>query len=82
VVGMPHARLGEQAVAVIVPRAGTAPTLADLTSLLAAHDVPRGSHPERVVTVDELPKTEFGKHNKAAVKELLRVDVNPRECNQ
>jgi acyl-CoA synthetase (AMP-forming)/AMP-acid ligase II len=71
VVGMPHPRLGEQAVAVIVPRAGAAPTLADLTAMLTDRDVPRQSHPERVVIVEALPKTEFGKHNKAAVKQTL-----------
>jgi acyl-CoA synthetase (AMP-forming)/AMP-acid ligase II len=71
VVGVPHPRLGEQAVAVIVPRAGTEPTLADLTALLTERDVPRQSHPERVVIADDLPKTEFGKHNKAAVKQML-----------
>jgi acyl-CoA synthetase (AMP-forming)/AMP-acid ligase II len=71
VVGMPHDRLGEQAVAVIVPRPGSKPTLADVTALLVARDVPRQSHPERVVLVDDLPKTEFGKHNKAKVKQVL-----------
>jgi len=71
VVGVPHPRLGEQAVAVVVPRPGTKPTLPDLTALLADRDVPRLSHPERIVLVDELPKTEFGKHNKTMVKQLL-----------
>ncbi|XVQ11050.1 class I adenylate-forming enzyme family protein [Spirillospora sp. CA-255316] len=71
VVGVPHPRLGEQAVAVIVPRPGSEPTLADLTGLLAEHDVPRQSHPEQVVLVEELPKTEFGKHNKAMVRQML-----------
>ena len=71
VVGMPHPRLGEQAVAVIVPRPGTAPELAELTAILAERDVPRGSHPEHIVIVDDLPKTEFGKHNKAKVKQML-----------
>ncbi len=76
VVGMPHPRLGEQAVAVVVPCAGAAPTLADLTDLLAERDVPRHAHPERIVIVDELPKTEFGKHNKIAVKQMLEA-VSP-----
>jgi acyl-CoA synthetase (AMP-forming)/AMP-acid ligase II len=71
VVGMPHPRLGEQAVAVVVPRPGAEPGLAELTALLAERDVPRGSHPEHVVIVDELPKTEFGKHNKSKVKQML-----------
>lgn len=71
VVGVPHPRLGEQAVAVVVPRPGTEPALADLTGLLAERDVPRQSHPERIVLVTELPKTEFGKHNKPMVKQML-----------
>jgi acyl-CoA synthetase (AMP-forming)/AMP-acid ligase II len=80
VVGMPHPRLGEQAVAVIVTRAGTEPALADLTALLAERDVPRQSHPERVVIVDDLPKTEFGKHNKAMVKQML-ADMEARPAS-
>jgi acyl-CoA synthetase (AMP-forming)/AMP-acid ligase II len=71
VVGVPHPRLGEQAVAVVVPRPGTEPNLAELTALLMEGDVPRQSHPERVVIVGDLPKTEFGKHNKATVKQML-----------
>ena len=39
--------------------------------------MPRGSHPERLVIVDDLPKTEFGKHNKATVKQMLaELDTN------
>jgi acyl-CoA synthetase (AMP-forming)/AMP-acid ligase II len=68
---MPHPRLGEQAVAVVVPRPGADPTLGDLTALLLERDVPRQSHPERLVVVDDLPKTEFGKHNKAAVRQVV-----------
>ena len=35
------------------------------------------SHPERIVIVDDLPKTEFGKHNKATVKQMLtELDTN------
>ncbi|MBB4781566.1 class I adenylate-forming enzyme family protein [Streptomyces rapamycinicus] len=81
VVGMPHPRLGEQAVAVVVPRPGSEPTLADLTGLLAERDVPRQSHPERIVLVAELPKTEFGKHNKPMVKQLLTDLDTPSEVN-
>jgi acyl-coenzyme A synthetase/AMP-(fatty) acid ligase len=71
VVGAPHPRLGEQAVAVVVPSPGAEPTLADPTALLTERDVPRPSHPEHIVLVDDLPKTEFGKHNKPAVKQML-----------
>ena len=71
VVGMPHPRLGEQVVAVVVPRRGTEPSLEDLTSLLAERDVPRSSFPERIALMEDLPKTEFGKHNKATVRRLL-----------
>lgn len=77
VVGMPHPRLGEQAVAAVVPRPGAEPGLADLTAFLAQRDVPRGSHPEHLVIVAELPKTEFGKHNKSKVKQML-LDMDAR----
>jgi acyl-coenzyme A synthetase/AMP-(fatty) acid ligase len=71
VVGMPHERLGEQAVAVVVARVGTRPTLEDLVALLEQGDVPRPSHPEHLVLVPDLPKTEYGKHDKGAVRKLL-----------
>ena len=57
--------------AVVVPRPGTEPTLADLAALLAERDVPRQSHPEHIVLVADLPKTEYGKHNKPQVRQVL-----------
>ena len=82
VVGMPHPRLGEQAVAVIVPRPGAEPGLGDLTALLAERDVPRQSFPEHVVIVDDLPKTEFGKHNKVRVKQMLAEKETSSEASR
>jgi hypothetical protein len=56
--------------AVVARRRGTELTLDDLTSLLAERDVPRSSFPAWIALMEDLPKTEFGKHNEAIVKQL------------
>ncbi|HYD06551.1 MAG TPA: AMP-binding protein, partial [Reyranella sp.] len=48
IVGVPDARTGERAVAVIVPAAGTHPTVAALASFLAASGVAKFKYPEEV----------------------------------
>ena len=72
VVGMPDDRLGERPAAVVVTAGrAKAPTLADLLSYLAQREVPPAARPEFIFTVDALPKTEFGKHDKVALRALL-----------
>jgi acyl-CoA synthetase (AMP-forming)/AMP-acid ligase II len=71
VVGLPDPRLGETAVAAVETVDGAGPTLAAIVEFLAAREVPVQSHPERLVVVEELPRTEFGKHNKAKLREQL-----------
>ena len=63
IVGKPHERLGEIGCAFVLP-AGEAPTLAELTELLAEHDVTRQFWPEELVVVDEFPMTPSGKVQK------------------
>jgi len=71
VVGLPDPRLGETAVAAVETVDGAGPTLAAIVEFLAAREVPVQAHPERLVVVEELPRTEFGKHNKAKLREQL-----------
>jgi len=72
VVGVPSRLWGEEVVAVIVPRAGTAVDAAGLLSFartrLAAYKCPK-----RVLTVPQLPVTGIGKLNRAAVLELAQT---------
>ena len=72
VVGEPHARLGEQAVMVVVPKdPQQLPTLDELTAHLLAHGLPRESLPERLVFAQTLPRTEWGKFNRVELKKWL-----------
>jgi long-chain acyl-CoA synthetase len=74
VVGMPTVQGGESVVAVVVARAGSAPTDEQLRThargLLAAYKVPR-----RVVFVDELPRSIVGKVLRRVVRERLEADA-------
>ena len=67
VIGMPSARWGESAAAVVVPKAGTSPTPAELVGFcdgkLARYKIPRV-----VVIADEIPRNPTGK----VLKRVLR----------
>jgi len=72
VVGEPHERLGERAVIVAVPISeNDAPTLEELCAFLLSAGVEKQSLPERLVIVDELPKTELGKFHRLEVRRRL-----------
>lgn len=63
-VPMPDPVLGERMCAFVVAKGDAAPTLADLTSLLTERGLARFKHPERLVLVDGLPLSPFGKVQK------------------
>lgn len=70
-VGVPDERLGERAAAVVAPIGRDAPpTLAELNAYLAAREIPPQARPELLFTVEELPLTEYGKHDKPALRRL------------
>jgi acyl-CoA synthetase (AMP-forming)/AMP-acid ligase II len=71
IVGVPHARTGEQAVAVIVAREGFAPDVPALAEYLAGFGVARFKYPEAVALWDALPKNDAGKVLKAKLREML-----------
>ena len=68
VVGAPDPRLGERAVAVVVPRPGCEPELSALCEVLTDRGIPAESLPEELLIVDEIPRTEFGEFNRGAVR--------------
>src|SRR5262249_10068731 len=71
VLGLPDADLGEQVVAVVVPRAGQTPDAAEIIAFcrerLASYKKPR-----QVVFMDSLPRNALGKVQKHLLAERLR----------
>ncbi|MBI5720988.1 MAG: AMP-binding protein [Rubrivivax sp.] len=70
-VGQPHERLGETAVAVVVLHDGAQLSLADIVEFLAQRGVSRYKLPERLVIRPELPQTPSGKIQKYLIRESL-----------
>lgn len=64
VIGVPHARTGERAVAVVVAEPGHTPALSTLTEHLAGLGVAKAKWPEEIRIVDDLPRTASGKVRK------------------
>lgn len=75
VVGLPDARTGESACAVIVPAGTESPDVASLLALLVSKGVAKFKAPERVVIWDALPKNDAGKILKHQIRaSLIRGD--------
>jgi len=72
VVGAPDAKWGESVVAFVVPLAGSAPDEATLDAHCLAQ-IARFKRPKRYVFVDALPKNNYGKVVKTALRERLRA---------
>ncbi|MBV8602830.1 MAG: AMP-binding protein [Candidatus Eremiobacteraeota bacterium] len=70
VVGVPHPRLGETAVACVVLRPGVSLAFEELIAFLEPR-VARYKLPERLVIVDDLPRTPTGKVQKKALGALV-----------
>jgi acyl-CoA synthetase (AMP-forming)/AMP-acid ligase II len=71
IVGIPDARTGERAVAVIVPTGGASPDVAALAESLAGFGVARFKYPEAVALWDALPKNDAGKVLKQQIRAKL-----------
>jgi len=71
VVGLPDARTGERACAVIVPGATPPPQAEDLRRLLAGHGVAKFKFPQQVEIWDALPKNDAGKVLKHKIRATL-----------
>ena len=70
VVGCPDADLGEEVAAFVVARAETPPSEAELDAL-CLDNIARFKRPRRYRFVDSLPKNNYGKVLKTALRELL-----------
>ncbi|WP_295634059.1 AMP-binding protein [Novosphingobium sp.] len=71
IVGLPDPRTGERAVAVIVPRDGDAPDVAELGRFLGKLGVARFKVPEAVEAWPALPKNDAGKVLKQVIRQKL-----------
>ncbi|RLT94376.1 MAG: cyclohexanecarboxylate-CoA ligase [Ketobacter sp.] len=71
IVGLPDAKTGERACAVIVPDQQSNPTVNDLASFLMAKGVAKFKYPEQVVIWDALPKNDAGKVLKHKIRSTL-----------
>ena len=71
-VAMPDPLFGERVCVYAELRPGRSLTLAELCEHLAARELGRESHPERLVVLPELPRSSGGKIAKAALREDIR----------
>lgn len=72
VIGTPHPRLGEQAVMVVLPQTDQdRPRLEELVAYLIERGLPKECLPERLVFTTSLPRTEWGKFNRVAMRQWL-----------
>src|SRR5262249_14782310 len=71
IVGVPDARTGERACAVIVPAERPYPDVAVLREFLEAQGVARFKAPEQVVVWESLPKNDAGKVLKHRIRATL-----------
>jgi fatty-acyl-CoA synthase len=71
VIAVPHEKWDERPVAVIVPRAGRAPTLDSVRAHLAPHFA-KWWLPDDVILVDSIPRSGTGKYLKSVLRERFR----------
>jgi acyl-coenzyme A synthetase/AMP-(fatty) acid ligase len=80
VVGEPHPRLGEQAVMLVIPKSEQErPRLEELVAYLSERGLPKECLPERLVFTTSLPRTEWGKFNRAAMREWLAQQATEKQ---
>ena len=75
IVGLPDARTGERACAVIVPTQRPGPDVASLRAFLDARGVATFKAPEQVVIADSLPRNDAGKVLKRQLRATLAANV-------
>lgn len=77
-VGIPDDVLGERIAVAVVPAAGAAPALADVTAWLAAKDVAMFKRPERLVVVDKLPRNPMNKVVRSDLRAMVVAALSER----
>ena len=75
VVGQADMRLGERAVIVAVPEPGERAELEELCAYLRGEGLPKQSLPERLVYVEDLPRTGVGKVHRVEVKKMIAEEA-------
>ena len=68
---MPDPDLGERMCACVIPRAGHAVGLEDLTEFLMTKEIARFKLPERLEIMSEFPVSAFGKVSKKTLVEIV-----------
>lgn len=71
IVGYHDDILGEKCCAVVVPATGDGVALEDLVNFLRAKEVASFKLPERIVTVDELPRNPIGKLQRRDIRSAI-----------
>ena len=71
IVGLPDAKTGERACAVIVPTGTAKPTVSDLATFLSQKGVAKFKYPEQVEIWESLPKNDAGKVLKHKIRNML-----------
>jgi cyclohexanecarboxylate-CoA ligase len=82
VVATPDPVLGERVCAIIVPEPGQTITLAEITEWLCAARFAKQKLPERLIVLDELPRTASGKVQKFKLRELARMSQPHPDAQQ
>ena len=71
VIGYPDERLGEKACAVVAPKPGEEVTLEEIVDHLKEKDVAVFKLPERLVTMEALPRNPVGKVLKREIRQMI-----------
>ncbi len=72
VVAMPHPRLGEGVCAIVIPRAGQSPSLEAIAEFTDRCGLAKQKIPEKLVLVEDLPRTPSGKVRKDILRKQLK----------
>jgi acyl-CoA synthetase (AMP-forming)/AMP-acid ligase II len=72
VVAMPHERLGEGVCALAIPREAAKPGLEDIAAFTEKAGLARQKIPEKLVLVEDLPRTPSGKVRKDILRQQLK----------
>jgi cyclohexanecarboxylate-CoA ligase len=75
---VPDERLGERACAVVVPEPDQQLALEDITEYLLAEGLSKHFLPERLVLMEQLPKTQSGKIRKFEIRNWLAQSADQR----
>lgn len=81
IVGLPDARTGERACAVIVPRGDARPDVGVLFAFLDGRRLARFKIPEQVALFDGLPRNAAGKVLKHVVREMLLAQASGKKAD-